>query len=171
MVSDNRKQNTMLGQKNERNSHKKKLINENKNKNTMKIVNLEKLGSQSVVIRHFERYKLENLMATANIEKSLKKNAQSPSLEQAKHGFNHDPLLIGMAHSDSPGLNLYSFYRSLSSTIFTSSLCVYISSPSFLFLSHYTASVHSLVVKRKLQIKGVPQVKICHINQTDYPSL
>lgn len=100
----------------------------------MKIVNLEKLGSQSVVIRHLERYKLENLMATANIEKSLKKNAQRPSLEQAKHGFNHDPLLMGMAHTDSPDLNLYSFYRSLLSTIFTSSLCVYISSPLFLIL-------------------------------------
>lgn len=76
MVSGNRKQNTMLGQKNERNSHKKKLINENKNKNTMKIVNLEKLNSQSVVIRHLERYKLENLMATANIENSKKKYAE-----------------------------------------------------------------------------------------------
>lgn len=111
--------------------------NKNKNKNTTKIVNLEKLDSQSVVIRHLERYKLENLVATANIEKSKKKkkkNTQSPSLEQAKHGFNHDPLLMGMAHTDSPDLNLYSFYRSLLSTIFTSSLCVYISSPLFLIL-------------------------------------
>lgn len=47
--------------------------NKNKNKNTTKIVNLEKLDSQSVVIRHLERYKLENLVATANIEKSKKK--------------------------------------------------------------------------------------------------